>query len=402
MRMSDQREEATDEVGCDVTQAVLDEFLGEADRLRLVRLCAMLSGFPDAAEDLAQETLLEAWRNQHKLEDPDGVDRWLAAIARNVCRRWARRHGRDLGSLSAMRTDFDVVDDVDLVADLERAEMVEVLKRALGLLPTATREALIQSYIYGSPHAEIAGRLGLSVEAVAMRVHRGKSALRQLLQTELRDEAPGSGMSTRDADGWTRTSARCAVCGTRTLRMRTDSGSGLLSFWCPGCHSDPAQLSYQYRLGNPFFARLFHELTQPTAILARAADWSCRYFQGGVQSGHVQCTRCGRRVAVQQFVRDGASGDLPCQRGIVVACSFCGEQVCSSAQGMALALPRVRQFLREHPSARLSDARGRADNVGGTTVVGFVDGIGGASVDVVFARDSLRLLSVELGVATSA
>ena len=210
-----------------MTQVVLDEFLGEVDRLRLVRLCAMLSGCPDAAEDLAQETLLEAWRNQHKLQDPHGVDRWLAAIARNVCRRWARRHGRDLASLSA-RTEFDVVDDVDLVADLERAEMVELLKRALGLLPTQTREALIHRYIHGSPHAEIAGRLGLSVEAVAMRVHRGKSVLRQLLEPEMRDEPPGTGTSTQDADGWARTQARCAVCGTGKLRMPPpDNGDAL-------------------------------------------------------------------------------------------------------------------------------------------------------------------------------
>jgi DNA-directed RNA polymerase specialized sigma24 family protein len=65
-------------------------------RRRLVRLCATISGDAQAAEDLAQETLLEAWRNAHKLHDPSGADRWVAAIARNVCLRWARRRGRDV------------------------------------------------------------------------------------------------------------------------------------------------------------------------------------------------------------------------------------------------------------------------------------------------------------------
>ena len=64
------------------------------ERARLVRLCAILSGDGDAAEDLAQETLLEAWRHRHKVTDAHGVDRWLMAIARNVCLRWGRTCGR--------------------------------------------------------------------------------------------------------------------------------------------------------------------------------------------------------------------------------------------------------------------------------------------------------------------
>ncbi len=58
---------------------------GAAERARLVRLCAYLTGDAQAAEDLAQETLVEAWRHAHKLHDPHGREPWLRAIARNVC-----------------------------------------------------------------------------------------------------------------------------------------------------------------------------------------------------------------------------------------------------------------------------------------------------------------------------
>jgi DNA-directed RNA polymerase specialized sigma24 family protein len=37
------------------------------ERKRLVRLCAQLTGDATLAEDLAQETLLVAWRNGHQL-----------------------------------------------------------------------------------------------------------------------------------------------------------------------------------------------------------------------------------------------------------------------------------------------------------------------------------------------
>ena len=43
------------------------------ERMRLVRLCARLSGNPDAAEDLAHETLAEAWRHAHKFRGQEGL-----------------------------------------------------------------------------------------------------------------------------------------------------------------------------------------------------------------------------------------------------------------------------------------------------------------------------------------
>ena len=59
-----------------------------AERARLVRLCATITGNGDVAEDLAQETLLEAWRHLHKLRDPERRAQWLTGIARNVCLRF--------------------------------------------------------------------------------------------------------------------------------------------------------------------------------------------------------------------------------------------------------------------------------------------------------------------------
>ena len=55
------------------------EHVLHAEHVRLVRLCAYLSGDRDAADDLAQETLIEAWRQRHKLIDPDGAGAWLRA-----------------------------------------------------------------------------------------------------------------------------------------------------------------------------------------------------------------------------------------------------------------------------------------------------------------------------------
>ncbi len=60
----------------------------------LQRLCASYTGASAAAEDLAQETLLIAWRRREQLRELQALRPWLASIARNVCRHWRRRQIR--------------------------------------------------------------------------------------------------------------------------------------------------------------------------------------------------------------------------------------------------------------------------------------------------------------------
>ena len=108
-------------------QAWFAEML-QAERPRLVRLCAALSRDPDAAEDLAQETLIEAWRHRHKLTEPAGISPWLSAIARNVCLRWRRYRRHDHARLAvppdangpAPGIPDDIADAFDLEVELER------------------------------------------------------------------------------------------------------------------------------------------------------------------------------------------------------------------------------------------------------------------------------------------
>ena len=63
-----------------------------------MRLCATITGSGEAAEDLAQETSLEAWRHLEGLRDPEKRAQWLSGNARNICRRWNRQLLRLSGS----------------------------------------------------------------------------------------------------------------------------------------------------------------------------------------------------------------------------------------------------------------------------------------------------------------
>src|SRR6266700_2653105 len=71
------------------SQEELMRALGEsvdAARPRLLRLAHMSGIGPDEAEDVVQETYLEAWRHLEKLQ-PERLSAWLDGICRNICKR---------------------------------------------------------------------------------------------------------------------------------------------------------------------------------------------------------------------------------------------------------------------------------------------------------------------------
>jgi RNA polymerase sigma-70 factor (ECF subfamily) len=364
----------------------------EPERRRLVQLCAALSGDRDAAEDLAQETLLEAWRNAHKLRDPEGADRWLAAIARNVCLRWGRRRGRDVGVVTGWDDDLAPADDLDVEADLERAELVELLDRALALVPSDTRDVLVQRYVHDAPNAEIAACLGLSEDAVAMRVSRGKVVLRRVLASELRDDAEAHGLVDASEGDWRPTRVWCAECGRRRLLTRREASPGVVSFRCPGCN--PGSVGTEYSLTNPLFAELVGEVTRPTAILARAAGWSREYFAPGAGGARVPCTRCGNLLHLRRYTRDRSGHD---RAGLYADCDVCGEQVSSSIQGLAQSLPEVQEFRRRHDRTQALPEQPLELEGRPAILVRYEDVLGQAAVNVFFAAETLQVIRAETG-----
>lgn len=337
-----------------------------SQRRRLVRLCAAISGDRSAAEDLAQETLLEAWRNRHKLRDAAGAELWLNAIARNVCRRWSRRRGRDAAVLADAELGAAGEPEADGPGDL-----VELLDFALAALPAATRDVLVDRYVEGLPHAEIAARYGISEDAVSMRISRGRVALRRLLADE-DGEQP--------ADGWRDTRVWCPKCATRRLQMLRDSR--VVAFRCLACATAPAAV---YDLGNPAFAQLVGDLVRPAAILNRAAAWSSDYFRLG--AGEAVCTRCRGPLRLHRT----STGE---RHGLHGECHRCGEMVWSSVRGVAVTRPEARAFWAEHTRVRTLPERDLEYRGVGATLVRLEAARSRAALDVVFRRDTLRVLAV--------
>jgi len=356
----------------------------ETERHRLVGLCAVVTGEPRIAEDLAQETLLEAWRHVDRLIEPTGVSAWLSAIARNVCLRWLRRHGRDTahlaGSLDDLAADRGFAEP-DLEVELEHAELVRLLDRALALLPPETRAALIAHYVEDLPQTQIARNLGLTEGAVAMRLHRGKVALRRVLATDLRPDAEAFGL-VHDGDGWGDTQLWCPICGRQRLRGRLNRSTGEFILRCPVCN-DTGDLALS-RAEMP----LLHRSGQsPRAAAARLRDWLQERYWSPPQGRLVRCSRCERLLP--PTIAPSPWPFAPQVRyALDTTCPDCGTQNRMWLSALAFGLPEGHAFWRSHPRMRVLPEQDVIWEGQPAVRIGFESVTSSASLEVLILRDA--------------
>lgn len=267
----------------------------DQEHRRLVRLCARLTNQHQVAEDLAQETLVEAWRNRQKWTGSGSAYAWLSRIAVNICWRWRRRQGRDTGFLA--QTPVEELElsapHLDWQEELDRTELLTLLDRSLALLPPATRALLLAKYVEDLPLAELAERFDASTGALAVRLHRGRQALQEVLQTHFRDEAVAYGLATEDEVAWVETKIWCASCGQARLQaLRHPDHYFLLR--CPTCYESSGQYFESVDLGTHAAQRIIREAQGFRTIQSRLDAAGFRYCQQALLKGHVPCAYCGK------------------------------------------------------------------------------------------------------------
>jgi RNA polymerase sigma-70 factor, ECF subfamily len=144
----------------------------------LYRHALGMVGDPDAAADLAQDSLVKAYTRLHTCNEPDRFAAWLFRILRNRCRDWLKNRRQHTVEL---RDDAHVARD-DPAAHLERSELGQVMSAALARLPEAQREAFLLKHVEELSYEEMAERLDTGVSALKMRVMRAREALQELLK----------------------------------------------------------------------------------------------------------------------------------------------------------------------------------------------------------------------------
>lgn len=154
-------------------------------RQRVYRLVRASVSDPDEALDLVQETFISAHAALRRFDRTRPMPAWLARIAINKCRDWARR--RAVRRLFGLRTGVEDIADLHAddrpLQDAELADRAELtrLSRAIAELPASQREPLVLCSIEGLSQAEAAGILSISEKAVETRIRRARIRLAELL-----------------------------------------------------------------------------------------------------------------------------------------------------------------------------------------------------------------------------
>jgi RNA polymerase sigma-70 factor (ECF subfamily) len=147
------------------------------------------------ARDSVQEAFLAAHRALASYQGDARVSTWLYRIGINTAlmRLRSRRRRREEPIeplLPRFAADGHHADPVrawpaDAEASLGRRELFALVRQAIDRLPESYRTVLMLRDVEGLDTAEAAQALGLRPEALKMRLHRARQALRTLLDPEL-------------------------------------------------------------------------------------------------------------------------------------------------------------------------------------------------------------------------
>lgn len=148
---------------------------------RLYAFCYRMLHQREAAEDVAQETLLRAYRYSGRYRADGRFTTWLFAIAANLCRSELSKRARRPECSWEETVLADAPDSLEVErAALRRLENREV-RRALESLSPDQRMALVLFYFEGMSYQDIAAVCGCALGTVKSRMHHALRRLRILL-----------------------------------------------------------------------------------------------------------------------------------------------------------------------------------------------------------------------------
>jgi RNA polymerase sigma-70 factor (ECF subfamily) len=130
------------------------------------------------AEDLVQETLVQALQSFHRFAPGTNCRAWLLAILQHVRASRRRRLGRVIVDSEVEERLSQVVPYVPPIADhLTDEDML----RALGRIPQHHQEVILLCDVEDMTYKEAAAALDVPIGTVMSRLHRGRELLRAQL-----------------------------------------------------------------------------------------------------------------------------------------------------------------------------------------------------------------------------
>ena len=145
---------------------------------------------PDLALDLAQDSLIRAYRGIKSFKGRSSFSTWLYRVTMNTCIDYTRRKARSVDSQTVPEEVAEYVGVEPIVARGPRSpdsqalsgELGEKIQEAVDALPEYHRSVFVLYEIEGMSYKEIAEVVGCSIGTVMSRLHYARKKLQKMLK----------------------------------------------------------------------------------------------------------------------------------------------------------------------------------------------------------------------------
>lgn len=155
----------------------------------IYRVAYRLSGNREDAEDLAQESIIEAFQAFHHFRVGTRFDQWVYRImTRNYIDKFRRRKRVTIIQLDDTGQEYQMAELADCSSDpqevLDKKVWSESVQIALDRLGPEFRAVVVLCDIQGLSYEEASQVIGCPVGTVRSRLHRARAQLRASLRPE--------------------------------------------------------------------------------------------------------------------------------------------------------------------------------------------------------------------------
>jgi RNA polymerase sigma-70 factor (ECF subfamily) len=176
---------------CDAFERLTVPYLAD-----VARFARSLARDDALADDLVQETYLQALRGWHTFREGSDPKRWLLTVCHHAFMRMLRREARyveapdddpTLQSVATARTHWHAQES-GLMRVVERMDLGAAIQRAVAELPATFRSTVVLVDVEGYTYEEAAGIIGIALGTVRSRLFRARRLLQDALFEYARDE----------------------------------------------------------------------------------------------------------------------------------------------------------------------------------------------------------------------
>ena len=154
-----------------------------AEHRRLVALAVGLTGVPEVARDLVQDTMTKAYRDWARVSELDRPGAWAARVTVNASIDWHRRRRREDAAVRRLGRH-----DVPGVPETEGSRFWAAVRA----LPERQRAVIALYYLEDRSVGEVAATLELPAGTVKSTLHAARAALATALGVDVRPDEEGA------------------------------------------------------------------------------------------------------------------------------------------------------------------------------------------------------------------